>query len=476
MKKFIHDDFLLETDYAKELYHNYAESQPIIDFHCHLPVNEIADNKNFANMTRIWIEGDHYKWRAMRALGIEEKYITGDATDEEKFLKWAETVPYTLRNPLYHWTHMELSRYFGVDKILSPKTTSEIYGICNEKLNTSDFSTQQLLERMHVKVVCTTDDPLDNLSDHAKLGNSGFSTEVLPTFRPDGLIDIEKDDFLDYLKRLSEITDIEITDFESLKEAIGVRVDFFHTRGCRLSDHGLTHAFGESFTPDQINGILRLRLDGKSISKIEVTKYKSAIMHTLGEFYANKNWVMQLHLGPIRDTNQAVLSKIGINAGVDSIGDYQQAEQLASFLNHLNSNDSLPKTILYNSNPSDNEVFATMAGNFTGEGIKSKVQFGAAWWFLDQKDGIEDQLNVLSNMGLLSCSVGMLTDSRSFLSFPRHEYYRRVLCNMLGNDLKAGLLPNDMEWIGQIVKDITYNNAKAFFQFPSVMKNESVKT
>ncbi|MCR9228709.1 MAG: glucuronate isomerase [Flavobacteriaceae bacterium] len=474
MRKFIHDDFLLETDYAKELYHNYAKDQPIIDFHCHLPVNEIAANNSFANMVQIWIEGDHYKWRAMRALGIEEKYITGNATDEQKFLKWAETVPYSLRNPLYHWTHMELSRYFGVDKILSPKTAAEIYGICNEKLASPDFSPQNLLHRMDVEVVCTTDDPLDNLSDHAKLGISGFPTKVLPTFRPDALIDIEKHDFSDYLKRLSQLTDIAITDFESLKVAIGQRIDFFHAHGCRLSDHGLSHAFGGAFTPDQIDGILKLRLEGKSITVKEVAQYKSAIMHALGEFYTKKNWVMQLHLGPIRDTNQAVLSKIGINAGVDSIGDYQQAEQLAGFLNQLNNGDSLPKTILYNSNPSDNEVFATMAGNFTGEGIKSKVQFGAAWWFLDQKDGIEDQLNVLSNMGLLSCSVGMLTDSRSFLSFPRHEYYRRVLCNMLGNDLKSGLLPHDMEWIGQIVKDITYNNAKAFFQFPRVMKNVGV--
>lgn len=475
MKKFIHDDFLLETDYAKELYHNYAKNQPIIDFHCHLPVNEIAANRSFTNMTQIWVEGDHYKWRAMRALGIEERYITGNATDEEKFQKWAETVPYTLRNPLYHWTHMELSRYFEMDKILSPKTADQIYGACNEKLRSSDFSTQNLLRRMNVEVVCTTDDPLDNLSDHAKLDNSDFSTKVLPTFRPDGLINIEKPGFSDYLKRLSEITEIDVTDFESLKEAIGQRIDFFHAHGCRLSDHGLSHAFGETFTPDEINRIIQLSLKGKAISGKEVAQYKSAVMHSLGVFYAKKNWVMQLHLGPIRDNNQAVLSKIGINAGVDSIGDYQQAEQLASFLNQLNNSDSLPKTILYNSNPSDNEVFATMAGNFTGEGIKSKVQFGAAWWFLDQKDGIEDQLDILSNMGLLSCSVGMLTDSRSFLSFPRHEYYRRILCNLLGNDLKSGLLPNDMEWIGQIIKDITYNNAKAFFQFPSVVKKEGVK-
>lgn len=476
MKNFIHDDFLLETDYAKELYHDYAKDQPIIDYHCHLPIDEIAANKNFANLTQIWIEGDHYKWRAMRALGIEEKYITGNATDEEKFHKWAETVPYSLRNPLYHWTHMELSRYFGVDEILSPKTAAKIYETCNEKLKQPDFSTQNLLHRMKAEVVCTTDDPLDNLCDHAQLGKTDYPVKVLPTFRPDGLINIEHGDFANYLSRFSNITGIEITDFESLKEAIQIQIDFFHAHGCRLSDHGLPHAFSEAYSLKQINAILKLRLEGKTITQKEEAQYKTAIMHTLGEFYAEKNWVMQLHLGPIRDTNQAILNQIGINAGVDSIGDYQQAEPLASFLNHLNNSDSLPKTILYNSNPSDNEVFATMAGNFSGEGIKSKVQFGAAWWFLDQKDGIEDQLNILSNMGLLSCSIGMLTDSRSFLSFPRHEYYRRVLCNMLGNDIKSGLLPHDMEWIGQIIKDITYNNAKAFFQFPSEVKKSGVKT
>lgn len=471
MKKFIQDDFLLQTDYAKELYHNFAKNQPIIDFHSHLPVNEIAENKNFANLTKIWIQGDHYKWRAMRALGIEEKYITGNATDEEKFQKWAETVPYSLRNPLYHWTHLELSRYFGIDELLDAKSASDIYRDCNKQLENPDFSSQNLIRRMNVEVVCTTDDPLDDLRYHSQLAESDYSVNVLPTFRPDGLIDIEKVDFIDYLNTLSKITGIEITDFDSLKEVIRKRVDYFHENGCRLSDHGLSHAHGVEYTEDQVNTILSLRLGEKSISKKEVAIYKTAILNILGQLYHEKNWVMQLHLGPIRNTNKAILKKVGIDAGVDSIGDYQHAEQLASLLNQLNMKGSLPKTILYNSNPSDNEVFATMAGNFTGEGIKSKVQFGAAWWFLDQKQGIENQLNTLSNIGLLSCSVGMLTDSRSLLSFPRHEYFRRVLCNMLGNDLKEGLLPNDIEWIGKIVEDITYNNAKTFFQFPNAVKN-----
>ncbi len=475
MKKFIHEDFLLETDYARALYHDYAKEQPIIDYHCHLPPNELAEDKMFENITQLWIEGDHYKWRAMRALGIHEKFITGKATDEEKFHKWAETVPYTLRNPLYHWTHLELSRYFGIDDLLTPGNAGKIYEKCNTELKKSSFSTRNLVSKMNVEIVCTTDDPLDDLSHHTAMAESDSPVAMLPAFRPDGLIDIEKVDFTDYLSTLSKITGITITDFESLGEAAKKRVDYFHEKGCRLSDHGLIHAYGFDYTEKEINQILSKRFEEKSISQKEIRQYKSAILHLLGQLYAEKNWVMQLHLGPIRDTNKAILTKIGINAGVDSIGDYPQAEQLASFLNRLNNSGSLPKTILYNSNPADNEVFATMAGNFTGEDIKSKVQFGAAWWFLDQKDGIKSQLDAVSNMGLLSCSVGMLTDSRSFLSFPRHEYYRRVLCNILGNDIKAGLMPHDMEWIGKIVQDITYNNAKAFFQFPSLVENRSLK-
>lgn len=475
MKKFIHDDFLLETEYAKELYHDYAKDQPIIDYHCHLPANELAEDKEFENITKLWIEGDHYKWRAMRSLGVAEKYITGKGTDEEKFQKWAYTVPYTLRNPLYHWTHLELSRYFGIDGPLNPDSAGAIYHQCNAELKNPSFSARNLVHKMNVEIVCTTDDPLDDLSHHTELSKSDCPVKVLPTFRPDGLIDIEKVDFTDYLSTLSKMTGINITDFESLGEATKKRVDFFHGKGCRLSDHGLPYAYSLDYTEKEIDRILSKRLKEESISEKEIMQYKSAILYILGKLYAEKNWVMQLHLGPIRDTNKSILTKIGINAGVDSIGDYPQAEQLASLLNKLNNSDSLPKTILYNSNPSDNELFATMAGNFTGEGIKGKVQFGAAWWFLDQKDGIAEQLDVTSNMGLLSCSVGMLTDSRSFLSFPRHEYYRRVLCNILGNDLKAGLLPHDMKWIGKIVTDIAYNNAKEFFQFPTLVEKLTLK-
>jgi len=469
MKNFIDNNFLLETEFAQELYHEYAKDLPIIDYHNHLPPNEIAANRSFENMTKLWLEGDHYKWRAMRGLGIAEKYITGDSSDEEKFDKWASTVPYTLRNPLYHWSHLELQRYFGIEEILNPTTSSAIYNQCNELLKKPEFSTQGLLKSMNVEVICTTDDPLDDLSHHQKISNSEFETRVLPTFRPDRIIDIDKKDFVDYMENLSKITAIKIFNLESLLTAAKSRVDYFHENGCRLSDHGLPHAYGYDFDEKEADTILKNRLAEKTITEEEILKFKSAILFYLGTFYAEKKWTMQLHLGPLRDTNKTLLEKIGINAGVDSIGDFQHAIHLANFLNRLNEKGSLPKTILYNSNPADNEVFATMAGNFSEDGIKGKVQFGAAWWFLDQKEGITKQINSLSNMGLLSSSLGMLTDSRSFLSFPRHEYYRRILCNIFGNDIKNGELPNDIKWIGKIVQDICYNNAKDYFNFPSLV-------
>ena len=471
MKNFINKDFLLETSYAKEIYHNYVSDLPIIDYHCHLPPNEIANNRIFENLTKIWIEGDHYKWRSMRQLGVPEKFITGKSSDKQKFDKWAYTVPYTLRNPLFHWTQLELKRYFDIDDQLTPDSAASIYKKCNELLQKPEYSAQGLIKGMNVKVVCTTDDPIDDLAHHKAIKESDFNVQVLPTFRPDGLIFIEKVDFTDYLEALGKITDINITDLESLKSAIKSRVDYFHENGCRLSDHGLPHAYGEDFSEGEINTILKNRLADSTLQQNEVLKYKSAILYYLGVFYAEKEWAMQLHLGPIRDTNKALLEKIGINAGVDSIGDYQHAEQLARFLNRLNDNGSLPKTILYNSNSTDNEVFATMAGNFSAEHIKGKVQFGAAWWFLDQKDGITKQIDSLSNMGLLSCSIGMLTDSRSFLSYPRHEYYRRILCNILGNDIKRGELPKDLKWIGKIAQDVCYNNAEEYFKFPERIKN-----
>lgn len=468
MMNFIDDNFLLETEFAIVLYHDYAKDLPIIDYHNHLPANEIANNRSFENISKLWLEGDHYKWRAMRNLGIEEKYITGKSSDREKFEKWAFTVPQTVRNPLYHWSHLELQRYFGVEKTLCPKSATSVYDHCNDLLKKPEYATRGLLKSRNVEVICTTDDPLDDLSHHQKIANSSFETSVLPTFRPDRIIEIDRTDFIDYLAKLSIITEIKIINLESLLTAVKVRIDFFHENGCRLSDHGLPHAYSYDFDEKEVDTILRNRLDEKIINVTEILKFKSAILFYLGKFYAEKKWSMQLHLGPIRDTNKALLNSIGANAGVDSIGDFQHATQLAGFLNRLNEIGSLPKTIIYNSNPADNDVFATMAGNFSEEGIKGKVQFGAAWWFLDQKDGITKQINSLSNMGLLSTSLGMLTDSRSFLSFPRHEYYRRILCNIFGNDIKNRELPNDTKMLGKIIQDICYYNAKEYFNFPTV--------
>ncbi len=475
MKSFINDNFLLETEYAEELYHKYAKQQPIIDYHCHLPPSEIAQNRQFENMTQLWIDGDHYKWRAMRNLGISEDFITGKATDKEKFDKWAYTIPYALRNPLYHWTHLELQRYFGIQETFNSENADAIFAHCNHLLKQPEYSTQGLIKQQNVEVICTTDDPLDDLSHHQKLKNSDFSTHVLPTFRPDGILGIEKDDFVEYMETLSTISKVKIQDLESLKEAIQNRVDFFDAKGCRLSDHGLPHAYALAFKPEKVDEILKRRLAKGNISETEEQQYKSALMFYMGCFYADKGWTMQLHLGPIRDNNTRVLEEIGINAGIDSIGDFAQAESLASFLDSLDNIEKLPKTIIYNSNPNDNEVFATMAGNFSEAKIKGKVQFGAAWWFLDQKSGITNQLDSLSNMGLISCTIGMLTDSRSFLSFPRHEYFRRILCNLFGNDIARGELPNDIKWVGKLVADICYNNANEYFQFPAQMPKE-IKT
>lgn len=475
MKGFIDDGFLLETEVARELYHSYAKNMPIIDYHCHLPPDDIAKDKKFANLTDLWIEGDHYKWRAMRALGIPEKYISGNATAIEKFEKWAHTIPYTLRNPLYHWSHLELQRYFNVSELLTPDNAHKIYNQCNELIATPDFSAKNLVKNMNVELVCTTDDPIDSLSHHKKAAKDGYGVTLLPTFRPDNVIEIDKSGFNSYLEELSAITSTLVNSFDMLLDAVKNRINYFHLNGCRLSDHGLTHAYSEKFTINQVDAILKKRLNKDKITSKEALVFKSAMLHHLGKMYAEKGWTMQLHLGAVRNVNEALLVKVGANAGADSIGDYKQAVSLGNFLNKLNNEDSLPKTILYNLNPSNNEVFATMAGNFGGEDIRGKVQFGAAWWFLDQKDGMTKQIDVLSNMGLLSTSLGMLTDSRSFMSFPRHEYFRRILCNIFGNDVKNGELPNDIKWLGKITQDICYNNAKEYFKFPSIVQKTTNK-
>ena len=466
MDSFIKHNFLLETKFAEDLYENYAKSLPIIDFHCHLSVEDIAKDRQFKNLTEVWLQGDHYKWRAMRALGIPEQFITGDRSDEEKFMKYAETIPYALRNPLYHWSHLELERYFGITELLNENSAKRIYKKCNDLLATPAYSARNLLKKMKVEVICTTDDPLDDLNYHKQIAKDNFGIQVFPTFRPDGLLNIENEDFQTYINKLKEVSGLEVNDFKDLFSATKNRIDYFHEVGCRLSDHGLEYACSEDFSEEELDEIVAKKLRGEELDTMEVSKFKSGLMHNMGTYYAEKGWVMQLHLGPVRNANSRLKNELGADAGVDSIGDFNQAEPLAKYLDGLEKKNLLPKTILYNVNPVDNEVMATMAGNFMADTPKGKIQHGSAWWFLDQKDGIEKQLNAISNMGLLSCFVGMLTDSRSLLSYPRHEYFRRILCNLFGNDVAKSELPADMEWIGKIVSDICYYNAKEYFNFP----------
>ncbi|SMO80149.1 glucuronate isomerase [Fodinibius sediminis] len=466
MGSFLSEHFLLETDTAKTLYHEYAAPQPIIDYHCHLPPAEIAADKNFENLTSIWLDGDHYKWRAMRTLGIDEDYITGEAPDREKFLKWAQTVPYTVRNPLYHWTHMELKNYFGVTKLLSPDTAEEIYDYCTGELQKSSFSTQSLIQRNNVETVCTTDDPVDSLEFHKYIKESSFGTKVLPAFRPDNAYAFEKvDDYNSYIDDLARVSGIEINSLDTLLAALQNRVDYFHKQGGRLADHGVEKIYYAEATPADLEEAFAQVRKGNALTDHQKKSLTYRIMLELGKMYEQKGWVQQYHLGALRNTNERMRRKLGPDTGFDSIGDFSQSQTLAHFLNELDSTDQLAQTILYNLNPSDNEVIATMIGNFNDGSVKGKMQFGSAWWFLDQKDGMEEQMNTLSNMGLLSCFVGMLTDSRSFLSYPRHEYFRRILCNLLGNDVEKGLLPHDLPWLGKIVSDICYNNAKEYFNF-----------
>jgi len=465
MKKFLTEDFLLQTETARLLYHEHAAKMPIYDYHCHLPVSDIAQDRRFENLSRAWLYGDHYKWRAMRANGIAEKYITGDASDFEKFEKWAQTVPYTLRNPLYHWAHLELKRYFGIsDKLLNPDSAKEIYEICSEMLRTPEFSARHLMRKMNVKLVCTTDDPTDTLEHHKELKEDGFEVKVLPAWRPDKGITTEDLPALnEWIDRLQQAADIEIKDYKTYLEAIRKRHDYFHKMGCRLSDHGLETAYAEDYTESEIKTIFKKIKAGDTLGLAEELKFKSAMMVEFALMDAQSGWVQQLHLGALRNTNTRMTKTLGPDTGFDSIGDFEIARPLAKFLNRLDVVTKLPKTIIYNLNPGDNELVATMIGNFQDGSVPGKLQFGSAWWFLDQKDGMEKQINALSNMGLLSRFIGMLTDSRSFLSYPRHEYFRRILCNILGNDVENGRLPRDMGLLGKMVEDICYNNAKNYF-------------
>lgn len=464
-KSFIHDNFLLENKYAEELYHNYSKNQPIIDYHNHLPPQQIAEDKTFKNITEVWINGDHYKWRAMRTLGVNEKFITGDASDKDKFMQWAKTVPYTMRNPLYHWTHLELSRYFGISDLLNEKSAEKIWEETQIKLNTEGYTCRGLLKKVNAELVCTTEDPLDNLHYHKEMASEDLGFKVSTAFRPDKAILISAVGYTTYLNELGEKVAFEINSFSSLCHALRNRIQFFHDNGCRLCDHGLDQIYFENYTENEVNTILQKKISGKEISNEEALKFQSAVLVYLCETYHEFGWVQQFHLGALRNNNARMHRILGPDTGWDSIGDYPQAQKLSAFLNALDSKDKLTKTIIYNLNPADNEVMATMIGNFNDGSVKGKVQWGSGWWFLDQKDGMIKQLNALSNMGLISCFVGMLTDSRSFLSFPRHEYFRRILCNLLGDEIKKGELPNDMEWIGKIVSDISYLNAKEYFKF-----------
>ena len=465
MKHFLDDNFLLESSTAQKLYFDYAQEMPIIDYHNHLPPDQIASNKIFENITEIWLDGDHYKWRAMRANGINENYITGDASDQVKFQKWAETVPYTMRNPLYHWTHLELQRYFGITDLLNEKSCDAIYEQSSAVVSSSSCSTQELLTKMNVKIVCTTDDPNDDLKHHQQLASVSWGIRMLPGFRPDKFITISNSAFVEKVHTLAQITNRNIQNVQDLVLALKERIDFFHNNGCRLSDHGLNHIHAVDHNVESVNATVIKRLNGEAITSKEAIEYESYLLDQLGRMYFEKDWTMQFHLGAIRNNNQKLMNRLGADVGCDSIGDYEQATSLSKFLNRLDTDEQLTRTILYNLNPRDNEVFATMAGNFNDGDTPGKMQWGSGWWFLDQKDGMEDQMNVLSNMGLLSRFIGMLTDSRSFLSFPRHEYFRRILCNLIGTDIEKGELPNDIDWLGNMIQDICYRNADRYFKF-----------
>lgn len=469
MNDFLGEHFLLQTRTAQTLYHEFAKDMPVIDYHNHLPPDQIADDKNFENLTQIWLYGDHYKWRAMRAHGIPEEYITGDKSDYEKFEKWAETVPYTLRNPLYHWTHLELQRYFDIYEILSPSTARKIYDECTAKLKTPEYSVRNLLRKMNVEALCTTDDPIDDLRYHQKIKSDGFEIRVLPAFRPDKAMNAGDVNALNaYIRKLEGVTGKNITNFNAYLDALKSRHDYFAENGCALSDHGLEHLYADDYTEVEIHLIFQKIRASQALDHLEVSKFKSAMLHHFALWDHEKGWVQQFHLGALRNTNSRLLKECGPDAGFDSIGDFKQGNALAMFLNKLDTENSLAKTVIYNLNPADNELIATMVGNYNDGSIPGKMQFGSGWWFLDQKEGMIRQINALSNMGLLSHFVGMLTDSRSFLSYPRHEYFRRILCNLFGEDVENGELPNDLAWLGKVIQDICYYNAKSYFNFLTI--------
>ena len=466
MKQFLDQNFLLKTKTAQRLYHEYAKDMPVIDYHCHLSPQQIADDVMFETLSEVWLYGDHYKWRAMRANGVQEDYITGNKSDWEKFQKWSETVPYTLRNPLYHWTHLELQRYFDIDTILNGDTAKKIYDECTAKLQTPAYTVRNLLRKMNVKVVCTTDDPIDSLEHHQKIKDDGFEIPILPAFRPDNAMNVSSaEKFNTYVKKLEAVTGIAVSSFDDFLFALQNRHDFFASMGCSVSDHGLEEIYAEDFTGSEIDAIFNKVHGGKELNEAEQNKFKSAMLIHFAEWDWEKGWVQQFHLGALRNNNSRMLQTLGPDTGWDSMGDFSHARSLSKFLDKLDSNNKLAKTIVYNLNPADNELMATMIGNFNDGSSAGKIQWGSAWWFLDQKDGMTKQINTLSNMGLLSRFIGMLTDSRSFLSYPRHEYFRRILCDLFGDEIENGELPNDVAWVGKIIQDICFNNAQNYFNW-----------
>lgn len=458
------DDFLLQGKTAQTLYHDYVKQMPIIDYHCHLPPDEIAGNRKFSNLTDIWLRGDHYKWRALRTLGVSEELITGNASDEEKFAAWAKMVPKTVRNPLFHWTHLELKNVFGIKEYLNETSGKAIYDQCTALLQQDEYRTRPILESFKVEYIGTTDEPWDSLQYHRQLKQEGYGVRVSPSFRPDKVLMIDqKDNFFKSLQALEESSGIRIKDIASLLQALQNRVDFFHDHGCRVSDHGLQQMPAQFQFSSPLETEFTFFVINRKGSYSDPEAFMGFVLAELCKMYHAKGWVQQFHLGPIRNNNSRLSRKLGADSGFDSIGDFPQALPMSRFLDNLDQQDQLAKTVVYNINPSDNEVFATMLGNFNDGSIKGKVQFGSGWWFLDQKDGMEKQLNALSNMGLISTFIGMITDSRSFLSYPRHEYFRRIVCNLFGEEMDKGLLPNDTVWMGGILQDIAYNNAKEYF-------------
>ena len=468
MKEFMDENFLLTTETAQHLYHDHAKKMPIIDYHCHLVPQMVAEDHKFRSITELWLGGDHYKWRAMRTNGVPERYCTGtDTSDWEKFEKWAETVPYTFRNPLYHWTHLELRTAFGINKILKPETAREIYDECNEKLKQPGYTARGFMRRYNVETVCTTDDPVDDLRWNKMTRESGFEVKMIPAWRPDKAMAVEVPaNFRAYIEKLSEVSGVTITKFADVIEALRKRHKFFADNGCKLSDHGIEEFYAEDYTEAEIETIFNKVYGGKELTKEEIQKYKSAMLIEFAVMDAESGWAQQFHYGAIRDNNSKMFRQLGPDTGFDSIGEFNTAKAMSKFFNKLNERDRLTKTIIYTLNPCANEVVATMLGNFQDGSVPGKIQFGSGWWFNDQKDGMERQMNALSVLGLLSRFVGMLTDSRSFLSYPRHEYFRRTLCNLLGKDVENGELPaSEMPRLEQMVEDICYNNAKNYFNF-----------